>query len=397
MITTRRPRIVVLGGGYAGTMAAARLSAADADVTLVNPRPHFVERIRLHQQVARTGSARRDYTDLLPDSVALVVDTAVRIDTAGGQVDLAAGRSLAYDHLVYAVGSTGAVADSIDGADEHALTIGEWEAAQRLSRHLGARVNDPSAVVTVVGGGLTGVETAGELAAGGRVVRLVCRDDLVASLGERARTSALRQLVALGVDVLTQTGVEAVTGDTVTIVDTDGTRRLLPSAATVLAAGFGVPDLAATSGLSVDPLGRMITDETLTSVDDPRIVAAGDASAPSGVPFRMSCQAATQLGPHAADTVLAQLRGTRPEPVVVAFAGQCVSIGRRAATIGLTRRDDTPRTTIVEGRAAAAVKELICRSTVWRMRMEARHPGRFPAVPGQPRALPVQTGAGVGR
>jgi NADH dehydrogenase len=47
-------------------------------------------------------------------------------------------------------------------------------------------------------------------------------------------------------------------------------------------AGFGVPELAAASGLLTDELGRLLTDETLTSVDDGRIIAAGDAAAPPG-------------------------------------------------------------------------------------------------------------------
>ncbi|MDT5398273.1 MAG: hypothetical protein QOK33_1504, partial [Mycobacterium sp.] len=59
------------------------------------------------------------------------------------------------------------------------------------------------------------------------------------------------------------------------VVFADGAVR--PSAVTVWTAGFGVPELAARSGLRTDPLGRLLTDETLTSVDDDRIVGAGDA------------------------------------------------------------------------------------------------------------------------
>ena len=90
------------------------------------------------------------------------------------------------------------------------------------------------------------------------------------------------------------------------------TGAVLPSAATVWTAGFGVPDLAARSGLRTDALGRLLTDETLTSVDDERIVAAGDAAAPSGQPLRMSCQAAVPLGAQAANTVLSRIAGAPP-------------------------------------------------------------------------------------
>ena len=83
------------------------------------------------------------------------------------------------------------------------------------------------------------------------------------------------------------------------VVFADGAVR--PSAVTIWTAGFGVPELAANSGLRTDALGRLLTDETLTSVDDARIVAAGDAAAPSGQPLRMSCQAAGPLGAQAAE------------------------------------------------------------------------------------------------
>lgn len=76
-------------------------------------------------------------------------------------------------------------------------------------------------------------------------------------------------------------------------------------------AGFGVPELAAASGLLSDELGRLLTDETPTSVDDGRIIAAGDATAPPGRPLRMSCQATQPLRAQAADTVLSRITGNR--------------------------------------------------------------------------------------
>ena len=94
------------------------------------------------------------------------------------------------------------------------------------------------------------------------------------------------------------------------VVFADGAVR--PSAVTIWTAGFGVPELAADSGLRTDALGRLLTDETLTSVDDARIVAAGDCAAPSGQPLRMSCQAAGPLGAQAANTVLSRIAGTEP-------------------------------------------------------------------------------------
>ena len=361
-------RVVVLGGGYAGTTAANHLKLrADVDVTLVNARPRFVERIRLHQLVADTAAATVDYGTLLGDAVRLVVDTAARIDTVTRQVELTSGDRLSYDYVIYAVGSTGVVPASVPGAVEHAYPIAELESAQRLR----AAVDDLDldAPITVVGGGLTGIETAAELADRGRSVRLVCGGVFGPSLSGSGRRSVARWLARHGVEVLETAVVAEVRPDAVVLGD--GT--VLPSVATVWAAGFGVPELARRSGLATDALGRLLTDETLTSVDDERIVAAGDAAAPSGRPLRMSCQAAGPLGAQAADAVLSRIGGADPAPLDQAFVGQCISLGRRAATFQVTRRDDTPVDVVLGGRAGAAVKEAICRGTVWGIRREARN------------------------
>jgi NADH dehydrogenase FAD-containing subunit len=180
-----------------------------------------------------------------------------------------------------------------------------------------------------------------------------------------------RRLAQLGVTVIENATVTDVTPDAVRLAD----GRELASAVTVWTAGFGVPDLAARSGLSTDALGRLRTDETLTSIDDDRIVAAGDSAAPSDRPFRMSCQAAGPLGMHAADTVLRRIAGSEPRPVAVGFLGQCISLGREYGIFQFAHRDDTARGLHLSGRPAARLKEFVCWSTVKQLTMEARRPG----------------------
>ena len=158
-----------------------------------------------------------------------------------------------------------------------------------------------------------------------------------------------------------------------------------PSALTIWTAGFGVPELARNSGLHTDALGRLLTDETLTSVDDDRIVAAGDCAAPSGEPLRMCCASASQLGPQAANTVLSRIAGNEPSVFEYGFAGSCTSLGRRAAVVQLGRKDDTPIDFHLGGRAAAKLKEAICKGTVWGLRREARKPGSAFWFKGGPR------------
>lgn len=374
-VAPERTHVVVVGGGYAGALAANHLrQRPDIDITLVNPRPVFVERIRLHQLVADTGTATADYATLLGDGIRLVVDTVDRIEPAGRRVLLSSGVELDYDYLIYAVGSTGATptgASEVPGCAEFAHTVADLESAQRL--HYALADLPLPAPITVVGGGLTGIETASELAEQGRPVTLVCGAVLGPSLSTRGRRSVAKRLRRIGVNVLESLAVAEVRWDAVML--TDG--AVLPSAATVWTAGFSVPDLAARSGLHTDPLGRLLTDETLTSIDDDRIVAAGDAAAPSGQPLRMSCQAAGPLGAQAANTVLSRIAGTTPAPISQAFVGQCISLGRSHATFQLAHTDDTPVNMFLGGRAAASVKEAICKGTLWYIRHEAAKPGSY--------------------
>jgi NADH dehydrogenase FAD-containing subunit len=389
---TEMTRVVVIGGGYAGVIAANHLRInADVAVTLINPRPQFVERIRLHQLVTGSDDAVVDYADVLGADVRLLVDTADHIDAASRMVTLASDDTISYDYLIYAVGSTGA-ALAVPGAAEFAYPVSDLEHATILRAAL-AEVHPPAPVV-VVGAGPTGLEMAAELGEEGRNVTLVCGDVLGPYLSERTRRSVMRRLTKLGVTVLAGPGAKAAEVRSSSVLLADG--RELPSVVTIWTAGFGVPDLAARSGLATDAIGRLLTDETLTSVDNPYIVAAGDASAPSDSPLRMSCQAAIPLGAQAANTVLSRIAGTEPAVVNQAFTGQCISLGRRAATIQLAHLDDRVMPLYIGGRAAATIKEAVCKGTVSFLAREARKPGSYFWLKGGKRSEHLAAVAGAG-
>ncbi|BBY31645.1 NAD(P)/FAD-dependent oxidoreductase [Mycolicibacterium sediminis] len=374
--------VVVIGGGYAGVIAANHLRLnPDVAVTLVNPRPEFVERIRLHQFVTGSDDAVVDYSHVLSADVRLLVDGAEFVDAAARTVMLTSGGTVGYDYLIYAVGSTGA-ALTVPGAAEFAHPISELEHGAPLRDAIaGTRKGEP---VTVVGAGPTGIEMATELAEQGHAVTLVCGGVLGPYLHERGRRSVAKVMRALDVTVVDGPGakVTEVRADSVRLAD----GRDLPSAVTIWTAGFGVPDLARRSGLATDEIGRLLTDETLTSLDDPFIVAAGDAAAPSDSPLRMSCQAAIPLGAQAANTVLSRIAGTEPAAIDQAFTGQCISLGRGAATIQLAHLDDRVLPLYVGGRVAATIKEAVCKGTVSFLAKEARTPGSYFWLKGGKRA-----------
>ena len=366
-----RTHVVVIGGGYAGVMAANRLTQRDdVAVTLINPRPQFVERVRLHQRVGGSNDAVTEFQEVLARDVRLVVDTVTSINPDERSVTRENGGRLDYDYLVYAVGSRSTDL-GVPGAAEFAYPTATLEEAQRLRSVLDD--TPASAWVTVVGGGPLGIETAAELAELGRSVTLVCGHQLGPYLHPRARRSVAKGLSKLGVTVLDGPGaqVAAVARDAVHL----GDGRALPSAVTIWTTGFGVPDLAVRSGLTTDALGRLVTDETLTSVDDERIVATGDAAAPSNLPFRMSLQAALPLGAHAADTVLSRIAGEQASPFSRGIVAMCLSLGRRDGVFQLAHRDDTATWFHLGGRLGAMAKEAACASPIDLLADQARKPG----------------------
>lgn len=387
---TENTEVVVIGGGYAGVMAANRLTQCrDVRVTLINPRPTFVERIRLHQLVAGSHDAVVDYGQVLGRRIRMVVDTVTLIAAAQRGLTLASGGTVGYDYLVYAVGS-GSADPRIPGAAEFAYPIASLEQARRLRPIL--ETTPAREPVTVVGAGPTGIETAAELAELGRGVTLACGEVLGPYLHPRGRRAVAKRLAGLGVTVLEGPCAEvtAVTRDAVRL----GDGRELASAVTIWTAGFGVPDLARRGGLSTDAIGRLLTDETLTSVDDVRIVAAGDCAAPSDLPVRMSCQAAGPLGAQAADTVLARIAGRQPAALNLGFAGQCISLGRRAGIFQFAHRDDTATRFYLGGRPGAKLKEFVCRYTVKQLADEARKPGSLTWAKDDRRERLLRTGRG---
>ncbi|GAB3286546.1 NAD(P)/FAD-dependent oxidoreductase [Parasphingorhabdus pacifica] len=351
------PRVVIIGAGYAGVSVAKRLARSTPQVTIVNPRADFVERIRLHQLLAGNHPATVPLPSLLPRSTTLVRDSATRIDAEDHVVTLAGGESLEFDHLVYAVGSRTGL-DRIPGAREHAVTVGDLESTA-TARERFRRLPD-GAPITIIGGGPSGVEVASELAElGNRSVRLVTDEPIARGVSDKGRRYIRRRLTALGVGLIENTAVTEIRADKVLLED----GRTLASDLSVATTTFEVPALARDSGLNVDVDGALELHPSLISTSVPAIVGAGDASRIRTHSLRMSCQAAIPLGTHAAETVLHLINRTVPAPVRPKFVSQCISLGRRSALWQRTDFADRPTTATVTGRSGALLKELICSGT----------------------------------
>ncbi|MDC3726912.1 MULTISPECIES: NAD(P)/FAD-dependent oxidoreductase [Rhodococcus] len=371
---TTQFHVVVVGAGYAGVMTANRLLAEHPGVavTVVNPRPVFVERVRLHQVAAGSGTATHELSDLLHPRATLHVGSAVRIEPHA--VSLADGTVLRCDAVVYAVGSTSG-SDTIPGA-EKTFAVADLDSATALHDAL-LQADDHTSVV-VIGGGLTGLETVTELAQSHPRHTHVLVGDPGAGFPANTQRYIRRRLDELGVEVLSGRRVTRVDDGSVAL--DDGAE--IPATLVVRTAGFSVPDLARRSGLPVDEHGRLRVRDTLQAVDGTPIVGVGDSMPIVGVGdavavegndhLRMSCQAAMPLGSHGADTVWQLLQGREPAPLSLGFVSTCISLGRDRGVVQLSARDDTPSRWAVRGRLAAPVKEAVVRGTIHSMQQQAR-------------------------
>lgn len=390
MSAPTRSTVAIIGAGYAGVMAANRLrgsltaeESARVRVVMINRTDEFVERIRLHELAAGTiATASRPLREVLHEGVDIVVGEVVAIDPDRRLLDIesAIGRTIdAYDTLVYAVGSMAAI--GVPGVLEHAHLLAEPAGAQS-ARDAIAKIK-PGQTIVVVGGGATGVEAVAEIAEQhpeAKVV-LLAGGSVLGFMPHGARVRIAKTLNRLGAQVHEDVPVARVLPHTVELAD----GRQLASDITVWAASFAVPELARTSGLAVDEIGRLRVDETLRSIDYPDIIGAGDAVRPPdsvGAHLRMSCAMALPLGGHAAQTALAQLRATEPAPLSAGFVIQCLSLGRRKGYVQFVRPDDSPRHLHLSGRSAAKIKEMICKLVVTGPQKERTKPGSYKAPAG---------------
>lgn len=359
-----QPSIVVLGGGYAGVLAANRLARDGQNATLVNASDRFCERIRLHQLGAGQALARIPITELLGANAARwQLGWVDEIDLASRRLHLRGGVSLAFDTLVLATGSEGDRAD-VPGAVEHAWGIAELHDATRLAEEI-AGLAEGRARLLVVGGGLTGIELAIELASAhpGLQVLLASAGDPARSFSAGAQRHLRRKLATLRVEVIANVRVTELSADHARLA---GGGRI-PFEACVWAGSVRALSEGREAGLQVDESGRALLDDRLRSRSHPFVSVVGDA----GIVFKTaerasaaSCQLAMSMGAYVADRLSREARGLTVEPFRFRAPIRCVSLGRNDGIVQGLRADESPARLAVVGHLAAKIKEGICNMTV---------------------------------
>ncbi|MGW4406700.1 NAD(P)/FAD-dependent oxidoreductase [Nonomuraea sp. NPDC004702] len=356
--------VLVLGAGYAGMAAAIQLAArtkgrADVRVTLVNPQERFTERLRMHVVASGQQVAEMRIPELLEGTGARFVRGWVTaVDVRARSVRIDDDQVLHYDTLVYGLGS---VADTVTvpGVEEHAYTLDSVPDAEALAARLGRLGRG---MVAVCGSGLTGVESAAEIAERHPELDVVLlgRQEPGAAMAAGPREYVRKALARLGVRVRSGVEVTKVLPGSVEVV-------CGPDAESVAAdvvlwtSGTRVSPLAAAAGLTVDDRGRIVTDAFLRSVSHPDVYALGDAAAIRqgyGV-MHGTCQSGMPTGVHAAVSILRALDGRRLKPFRFGYYHTPVSLGRNDGVVQFTHPDDSPRRVYLTGRTAARYKETV--------------------------------------
>lgn len=389
---SKHPKVLILGGGYAGLMAAARFGrhVAGAEVTLIDARAEMVQRIRLHEILAGGSPKTLPYARLLARRGARFVQASVeRLDpdarrvtvrTAGGRQDFD------YDVLVLALGSR--TAAPIPGVAGHALRIDDPAELRKAHDRL-----RPGNRVLIVGAGLTGIEVATEMAERllGLRVTLATRGRLADGWSTAAADHFARRLRELGVEVKEETAVGSLEAGRALVANGDP----IGFDMAVWAGGFEALPLAREAGLPTDATGRVRVTETLQVPGRPEIFVAGDAAAAldaAGDAIRMSCASALPMGAWTGENVPRFLRGQEPKPFPFATLVRCVSLGRRDGLVQFTEWNDAPLPKIWTGRLGVFVKEMICRMTYWMVKNELRtglRLYRWPTAPVRPVPVPA--------
>ena len=361
------PKVVVIGAGFGGLEVARGLKGAPVEVTLVDQHNFHTFQPLLYQ-VATAGLSPTDVAHVVRGLFHRQANVRFRrgrvtcVDWTTRTVTLDESPDLPFDHLVLAAGAT-VTWFGTPGAEDHAFPLYTLDDATRLRSHVLQRFEaadrDPTELdrggltFVVVGGGPTGVETAGALAelfamvfrkdypsldlARARVVLIEMQDHLLHPFTASSRRHALDTLRSRGVEVRLGAQVESVSEHAVTLVGGE----VLPTQTLVWAAGVQANPLAAALDLPQGRGGRVTVARDLQVPGRPGAWVVGDVAAAvdrHGDVLPQLAPVAMQSGRHVARQIRRRLEGRPTAPFRYRDKGTMATIGRRAAVAELPGR-----------------------------------------------------------
>jgi NADH dehydrogenase len=347
-----KPRVVIVGSGFAGLNAAKALSGAGVEVVIIDRRNFHLFQPLLYQVAAAA---------LNPSDIAHPIRSIFRRQQNVGRVLLAeavgfdldrrlvlldGGEEMAYDYLLVATGAAHSYFGHDEWADlapglktvEDALEIRRRVLAAFERAEKNPEEGSRWLTFVVVGAGPTGVELAGALMeiavhsmgrefdvidpASARVVLVEGTDRVLPPYPPSLSVSARRQLEGLGVEVRTDAMVDDIDEDGVTL----STGQRIEAGTVIWAAGVQASPLGEMLGVETDRTGRVLVGKDLSVPGRPEVFVAGDLAAVEGVPG--VAPAAMQMGRHVGRTIAAHVAGEGREPFRYRDKGSVATIGR---------------------------------------------------------------------
>jgi len=338
--------VAVLGAGYAGAKATQlldrELSDRDADLVWVSDRDYHLVLHEAHRVVRDPDVADAitvPVAEIAP-SAEFVEGTVESVDVEKRTVSVAGGRDVEYDYVLVALGSETAFY-GIPGVDEHALTLKCLDDAlaihDAVAEAAAAATRDDRARVVVGGAGLSGIQTAGEVAeyrdhhdVPVDVHLVEALDDVFPGNDESVQRALRRRLAEADVTVTTGDPITEVTADELQFDEGE------PQAYDVFVWTGGITGCDPLESLEVDcekHSNRVLTDVTFRTSDD-RVFVIGDAAVIEGAdgddPAPPTAQAAWQAAEIAADNIVRAMESRPLERWRYEDKGTLVSVGERA-------------------------------------------------------------------
>jgi NADH dehydrogenase len=363
----KRPRVVVLGGGFGGLGAARKLAGADADVILVDRNDYHTFQPLLYQvatdllENAAVGHSLRDLFQDQPNA-RVHQGSVTSIDVDKRVVEFSDRAPLDYDYLVMALGATVNFFGT-EGAAEHSFPMYTLADAVRLKDHVLERWEtadrDPSVVddgalnVVVVGGGPTGVESVGALAelyrsnfaedfpdlpqGKARLILVEAGPTVFAMFKQDIRDYTKRALEKRGVEVVVGESVTSITPTRVTL----RSGKVLEAHTLVWGAGLQASAIGGTLPVTLERGARIPVEPDLSLDGRPEVFAVGDAAwivdTKTGEVLPQLGSVALQAGEWAGENIARLLAGKETEPFVYKDKGTMATIGRAAAVVQFRR------------------------------------------------------------
>ena len=355
--------MLVLGGGFGGIGAAKKLAKTPVDVVVVDRHDYHTFQPLLYQlatgllEQPAVGHSIRDLFDK-QDNVRVHEDSVVSIDLEAREARFDELAPQSYDYLVLALGAE-VNFFGVEGAAEHGFPLYTLPDAVRLKDHVlerwEAADRDPSLVddgalnVVVVGGGPTGVETAGALAELYNGVFKKDYPDVAPGTAKVTLVEASPEIFSMfkpniqeyAKEALTKRGVEVRTGEVVASVTP---KRVMlksgdeiPAHTLVWGAGLQGNELVQSLGVELERGNRLGVDEQLRLPSHPEVFVVGDVAAITDAKTEQVLpqlgSVALQSGEHVGETIGRLVAGKEAEPFKYKDKGTMAMIGRGSAVV----------------------------------------------------------------